>query len=104
MEYPENRCCKENGKTAEEKQNLEYCGCRRCVKRYVRFVCGWNWWIILEWQNSHLHQFELPPEQFKRILRKKSDDEGRLTAGRYMELVVVGISFSLDGGGRILER
>ncbi|MFR8088784.1 MAG: hypothetical protein ACLU6B_09830 [Lachnospirales bacterium] len=22
MEYPENRCCKENGKTAEEKQNL----------------------------------------------------------------------------------
>lgn len=41
------------------------------------------------WQNSHLHQFELPPEQFKRILRKKSDDEGRLTAGRYMELVGV---------------
>lgn len=39
-----------------------------------------------------------------RILRKKSDDKGRLTAGRYMELVVGGISFSLDGGGRILER
>ncbi len=41
------------------------------------------------WQNSHLHQFELPPEQFKRILREKSDEEGRLTAGRYMELVGV---------------
>lgn len=41
------------------------------------------------WQNSHLHQFELPPEQFKRILREKSDDGCKLTTGRYMELVGV---------------